>query len=146
MIYIYIYIHIFWKAHEDELLKWAAFMWFVRNSALAGTAVIHCSNTLNNCSTSITNQPQAPISQSVLPVMSTKTYQDIPDLTLDKLYIGYNWLVGPLWICVSPMALKINGSKRRNRMFRFSYPQICLTHWGRVTHICVSKLGHHWLR
>ena len=25
--------------------------------------------------------------------------------------------------------------------------QLCmLTHWGRVTHICVSKLGHHWLR
>ena len=21
-----------------------------------------------------------------------------------------------------------------------------LTHWGRMTHICVSKLGHHWLR
>ena len=21
-----------------------------------------------------------------------------------------------------------------------------LTHWGRVTHICVSKLGHHWFR
>ena len=32
-------------------------MWFVRDSALAGTAVIHCFNTLNNCSTSITNQP-----------------------------------------------------------------------------------------
>ena len=38
--------------------KWAAFMWFVRDSALAGTAVIHCFNTLNNCSTSITNQPK----------------------------------------------------------------------------------------
>ena len=44
----------------------------------------------------------APISQSVLPGMSTETSQDIPDLTLDKLYIGYNWLVGPLWICISP--------------------------------------------
>ena len=21
-----------------------------------------------------------------------------------------------------------------------------LSHWGRVTHICVSKLGHHWFR
>ena len=21
-----------------------------------------------------------------------------------------------------------------------------LTHWGRVTHICISKLGHHWFR
>ena len=39
---------------------------------------------------------QAPISQFVLPGMSTKTSQDIPDLTLDKLYIGYNWQVGPL--------------------------------------------------
>ena len=33
-----------------------------------------------------------------------------------------------------PMALEINGSQRRNRMFLFSYPQICLTHWGRVTY------------
>ena len=32
-------------------------MWFFRDSALAGTAVIQCFNTLNNCSTSITNQP-----------------------------------------------------------------------------------------
>ena len=23
---------------------------------------------------------------------------------------------------------------------------ILLTHWGRVTHICVSQLGHHWTR
>ena len=38
---------------------------------------------------------QAPISQSVLPGMSTKTSQDIPDLTVDNLYIGYNWQVGP---------------------------------------------------
>ena len=21
-----------------------------------------------------------------------------------------------------------------------------LTHWGRVTHICISKVGHHWFR
>ena len=79
-----------------------------------------------------------PVSQSVLPGMSTKTSQDIIDLTLDKLYIGYNWLVGPLWICIPPMVLEINGSQRRNRLFLFSYPQICLTHWGLVTHICVS--------
>ena len=46
-----------WKAHEDELLKWAAFMWFVRDSALAGTAFILCFNALYKCSTSITNQP-----------------------------------------------------------------------------------------
>ena len=31
---------------------------------------------------------QAPISQSVLPGMSTKTSQDILDLTVDKPYIG----------------------------------------------------------
>ena len=36
----------------------------------------------------------APISQSVLPGMSTKTSQDIPDLTVDKLYIGYNQATG----------------------------------------------------
>ena len=23
---------------------------------------------------------------------------------------------------------------------------LCSTHWGQVTHICVSKLGHHWFR
>ena len=23
---------------------------------------------------------------------------------------------------------------------------VSLTHWGRVTHICVSRLGHHWFR
>ena len=23
---------------------------------------------------------------------------------------------------------------------------VCLTHWGRVTHICVVELGHHWFR
>ena len=49
--------HNFWKAHEDELLKWAAFMWFVRDSALAGTAFILWFNALYKCSTSITNQP-----------------------------------------------------------------------------------------
>ena len=32
-------------------------MWFVCDSALAVTADIHCFNTLNNCSISITNQP-----------------------------------------------------------------------------------------
>ena len=34
-------------------------MWFDRDSAqfILGTAVLHCSNTVNNCSTSITNQP-----------------------------------------------------------------------------------------
>ena len=26
------------------------------------------------------------------------------------------------------------------------YATICLTHWGRVTHICVVDLGHHWFR
>ena len=57
MIYIHIWMHNFWKAHEDELLKWAAFMWFVRDSALAGTAFILCFNALYKCSTSITNQP-----------------------------------------------------------------------------------------
>ena len=39
-----------------KYFKWAAFKWFVRDSALTGTAVLHCFNTLN-CSTSITNQP-----------------------------------------------------------------------------------------
>ena len=24
--------------------------------------------------------------------------------------------------------------------------QMLLTHWGRVTHICVSKITHHWFR
>ena len=36
-------------------------MWFFRDSALAGTAVIHCFNTLNNCSASITNPTNQPI-------------------------------------------------------------------------------------
>ena len=26
------------------------------------------------------------------------------------------------------------------------YATICLNHWGRVTHICVVDLGHHWFR
>ena len=45
------------STHEDESIKWAAFKWFVRESTLTGTVVVHCFNTLNNCSTSITNQP-----------------------------------------------------------------------------------------
>ena len=32
-------------------------MWFVRDSALAGTAFILCFNALYKCSTSVTNQP-----------------------------------------------------------------------------------------
>ena len=40
--------------------------------------------------------------------------QDIPDVTLDKLYIGYNtgWTVMDMHF--PPTALEINGSQRRN--------------------------------
>ena len=45
------------KLTKMSYLNGQIFLWFVCDSAQAGTAVIHCSNTLNNCSTSITNQP-----------------------------------------------------------------------------------------
>ena len=64
---------------------------------------------------------QAPISQSVLPGMSTKTSQDIPDLTLDKLYIGYNWQVGPLWICISPDGIGDYGGAKGETVCLFSH-------------------------
>ena len=91
---------------------------------------------------------QAPISQSVLPGMSTKTSQYIPNLSLDKLCIGYNWLVGPLWICIFPRWYwRLTGAKDETAgLFFHTHKYAYLIHWGRVTHICVSKLGHYWLR
>ena len=84
---------------------------------------------------------QAPISQSVLPGISTKTSPDIPNLTLNKLYIGYNWLVGPLRICISPMALEINVAKGETVCF-FSHSH----KYSLRLSDAFSKLGHHWLR
>ena len=26
------------------------------------------------------------------------------------------------------------------------FQMLCLTYWGHVTHVCISKLGHHWFR
>ena len=39
------------------------------------------------------------------------------------------------------VSVKIKPSPLSNTI---RWMNICLTHWGRVTHICVSKLGHHW--
>ena len=47
-------VYIWWRHHE------VAFKWFFHDSVLTGTAVLHCFHTLNNCSTSITNQPTNP--------------------------------------------------------------------------------------
>ena len=55
------------KAHEDELLKWSAFIWFVRDSALARTAAIHC---LIHWTTV---QPLLPTNQQPTPVAITGT-------------------------------------------------------------------------
>ena len=38
-------------------IKWAAFKWFIRDSALTGDDSSSLFYTVNNCFTSITNQP-----------------------------------------------------------------------------------------
>ena len=38
---------------------------------------------------------------------------------------------------------RIQHTHTRTFILVFSKQQTCLTHWGRVTHVCVSKQGHH---
>ena len=40
------------------------------------------------------------------------------------------------------------SNKFKHRLQNFSHfkASLCVNHWGRVTHICVSKIGHYWFR
>ena len=63
-------------------------------------------------------------------------------------------LIGPLGINFSEILNKIHAfslKKMHMKILSGKRRPFCLglnvlTHWGRVTHICISRLGHHWSR
>ena len=58
----------------------------------------------------------------------------------------YSGRIGSDLICFRSPAIvryrKLSGYGRKSQLWHVAFE----THWGWVTHICVSKIGHRWLR
>ena len=58
------------------------------------------------------------------------------------LHFLCSWVSFTMWCLFGIMDRYFLNS----RQIKFLGISIPLTHWGRVTHICVSRLDHHWFR
>ena len=56
------------------------------------------------------------------------------------------WQIGPFWQDTLDMKIIIFSIWFRFQLRKFPRIPWTLTHWGRVTDICISRLDHHWFR
>ena len=73
----------------------------------------------------------------------TGIYHDYSMTLISAHWCGYSTL--QIWgLNTTPIVTPLHALNTKKKI---AIPQcLLLTHWGRVTHICVSRLDHHWFR